>query len=173
MGRLGLAFRVLFSSDTAKLVSELLQASTDSKSLPQPEPPAPPKPKAVRSEAVTLLSSLQRDARFVDFIQEPIDAYSDGQVGAAVREVHRGCHEVLERMFALAPIVDQPEESVVQVSDPSSGSYRLTGNVAQLNDKVTGKLVHHGWAATKCEVPKWTGDDESINVVAAAEVQIS
>ena len=55
----------------------------------------------VRSEAITLLAALQREARFVDFIQEPLAGYSDAQVGAAARDVHRDCRKVLERMFAL------------------------------------------------------------------------
>ena len=176
MGRLGLALKVLFSGKTAKQVADVLSGAA---SLPapepeekaKPEPPPPPKPK--RSEAVTLLSALQREARFVDFIQEPIDAYSDAQVGAAVREVHRGCREVLTRMFAPAPIVDQPEDSDVEVADPSSGRYRLTGNVTQASESVSGQLVHHGWEAAKCDIPKWTGDKNSQNVIAAAEVQVS
>src|SRR5947208_2478486 len=65
--------------------------------------PAPPKP--ARSEALTLLAALQREARFVDFIQEPLDDYSDDQVGAAVRDVHRQCRQVIERLFALRPVV--------------------------------------------------------------------
>src|ERR1700722_19992810 len=32
-----------------------------------------------RNDAVTLLSAMQREARFVDFIQEPIGGYSDAQ----------------------------------------------------------------------------------------------
>lgn len=177
MGRIGLALKILFSGKMARRVLDLLDADSGAQALPESdpdtEPAPPPEPKPKRSDAVSLLSALQREARFVDFIQEPIDAYSDAQVGAAVREVHRGCGEVLARMFGLAPVVDQPEESDVEVTDPASGAWRLTGNVAQSTGTVNGKLVHHGWAATKSDVPEWTGDDSAINIVAAAEVQIS
>ncbi|MEQ9411340.1 MAG: DUF2760 domain-containing protein [Fuerstiella sp.] len=176
MGRLGLAFKILFSGSTAKQVSELLSQEPAGLPEPKPEPrPAtpPPPPKPRRSEAITLLSALQREARFVDFIQEPIDVYNDAQVGAAVREVHRGCHEVLSRMFDPAPVVDQEEGSAVSVKEPASGRYRLTGNVAQVSDSVSGELVHHGWVAQRCEVPQWSGDDKSTDVIAAAEVQVS
>ncbi len=173
MGRLGLAFKILFSGETAKKVSDALTdapaALPEPAAKPKPEPP----PKPGRSEAITLLSALQREARFVDFVQEPIDGYNDAQVGAAVREIHRGCHEVLTRMFAPTPIVDQPEGATVEVRDPASGAYRLTGQVAQTSGAVSGQLVHHGWLANKCEVPKWSGERDSADVIAAAEVQIN
>ena len=57
------------------------------------------------SEAITLLAALQREARFVDFIQESLDGYSDAQIGAVARDVHRDCGAVLTRMFALRPAV--------------------------------------------------------------------
>ncbi|GAB5441512.1 MAG: DUF2760 domain-containing protein [Fuerstiella sp.] len=180
MGRLGLALKILFSSSTAQQVSNALandSARLPATSTPDPEtaapkPPPAPKPPA-RSDAITLLSALQREARLVDFLKEPIDGYSDDQVGAAVREVHRGSREVIERMFAPVPIVDQPEESTVEVANPSSGKWRLTGNVSQSNSAVSGQLMHHGWKAGKCDVPTWSGDDDSKLVIAAAEVQIS
>ena len=175
MGRLGLAFKILFSGATAKKVLESLSESETSPKLPAPEPvaPKPVPPKPVRSDAITLLSALQRDARFVDFIQEPIDAYTDAQVGAAVREIHRGCHGVLSRMFAPTPIVNQEEGSVVQVDDVASGKFRLTGNVAQSSGSASGQLEHHGWMASKCEVPKWSGSSDALNIITPAEVQVS
>ena len=48
----------------------------------------PPKAQAGPADgAVQILSVLQRDARLVDFLMEDIGAYSDEQVGAAVRDV--------------------------------------------------------------------------------------
>ena len=58
----------------------------------------------MRSDAINLLAALQREARFVDFIKEPIAGYSDAQIGAAVRDVHRDCGALLERLFGLKPI---------------------------------------------------------------------
>lgn len=170
MGRLGLAFKILFSGQTAKKVMASLSDSTDK--LPAPKPkPEPPKPK--RSEAITLLSALQREARFVDFIQESIDGYNDAQVGAAVREIHRGCQDVLKRMFSPTSIVDQEEGSSVQVDDAASGKFRLTGNVAQSSGSASGELMHHGWQATKCDVPGWSGADDALSVINPAEIQVS
>lgn len=170
MGRFGLALKILFNGATARQVLESLSGSTEKLPAPQPKPETP---KAVRSDAVTLLSALQREARFVDFIQEPIDGYNDAQVGAAVREIHRGCHEVLSRMFAPAAIVDQEEGSSVEVADAASSQYRLTGNVSQSSGGAQGQLMHHGWLAKKCDLPKWSGGDDAVNVIAAAEIQIT
>lgn len=172
MGRLGLAFKILFSGATANKVMASL--SDETTKLPAPEVKAKPvAPKPTRSDALMLLSVLQREARFIDFIQEPIDGYSDAQVGAAVREIHRGCHTVLGRLFAPQAIIDQEEGSAVSIEDPASGKYRLTGNVTQSSGSVSGELMHHGWQAAKCEIPKWSGGEDAIDVIASAEVQVS
>src|SRR5688500_6320874 len=110
MGNFALGFRVLFriwsDDDFARKVKDLAEGKPLPKAEPQPAPkvPAPPTavPKAARrSEAVSLLAVLQREARFVDFIKEPIGAYSDAQIGAAARDVHQGCAAALDRLFAL------------------------------------------------------------------------
>ena len=169
MGRLGLALRILFNGEAARQAADALSGElTPDIEKAAPDPPAP-----VRSEAVTFLATLQRDARFVDFIQEPSDGYNDAQVGAAVRDVHRGCHDVLKRMFDLRPVVDQEEESNVQVSDPAAARWRLTGNVGQSAGSVSGKLMHAGWKSSKCQVPAWSGTSDDADVVAPAEIQVS
>lgn len=171
MGRLSLALKILFNGDAARRAAEALSTtSTPALEQTSPEPPAPA---PARSEAVTLLSALQREARFVDFIQEPIDGYSDAQVGAAVRDIHRGCRGVLDRMFDLQPVCDQPEESDVEVTDSASAQWRLTGNVGQSAGSVTGKLMHPGWKSTRCQIPEWSGSESDAELVAPAEVQLS
>jgi hypothetical protein len=125
-----------------------------------------------RNDAVTLLSALQREARFVDFIQEPIGAYSDAQIGAAVRDIHRDCGKLLERIFGLRPIESGSEGSEIQLTegfDPTR--FRLVGNIVG-RAPFHGKLVHHGWQSTRCDLPEWTGSERSIGVVAPAEVEM-
>ncbi len=51
-----------------------------------------------RDGALALLALLQREGRLVDFLREAIDDASDDAIGAAVREVHRGCRKVLEQV---------------------------------------------------------------------------
>ncbi|MCD4755860.1 MAG: DUF2760 domain-containing protein, partial [Deltaproteobacteria bacterium] len=48
-------------------------------------------PHASEIAIVQTLGLLQREGRLIDFLQEDIEPYDDAQIGAAVREVHRGC----------------------------------------------------------------------------------
>ena len=115
----------------------------------------------MRSDAITLLATLQREARFVDMVKEPLGNYSDAQVGAAARDVLRDCGQVLDRLFGLAPLVEQEEGSQVEVpAGYDAGRYRLTGNVSG-DPPFRGQLVHHGWIATRCEVPSWSGSEQA------------
>jgi hypothetical protein len=187
MGRIWLAIRifflVLFQGAVARLVAEVLEKrketslpAADAKPQPKPEAkPAPAKqpPKVVRSEAVTLLATLQREARFVDFIKEPLDAYSDAQIGAAVRDVHRDCGKVLDRLFAIQALVSQEEGSPLEVpAGFDAGRYRLTGNV-EGNPPFHGRLVHHGWEAGEVQLPAWSGTPLSARVIAPVEVELT
>lgn len=177
MGRIGLAFQtffgILFKQDVADKVSVAL--STDPPRLapvdaPPPAPVAAPKPR--RSEAITLLETLQREARFLDFIQESLDGYEDAQIGGAVREVHRGCQSVLKRSFALQPVLNETEGSVREVtSQDDPGRIRLTGNVSEARP-VRGEVVHSGWMAGKCDLPQWVGSADNQMIIAPAEVEV-
>lgn len=181
--RLILAFRafflVLFNSEIAESVRKALDGETGAvketpAETPRPiEPPRPVQPPPpARSEALTLLATLQREARFVDFIKEPLDEYEDAQIGAAARDVHRDCGKVLERLFAIRPLLDQPENATIEVpANFDATRYRLTGNVGG-GKAVTGQLTHHGWQATICELPAWTGGADSALVVAPAEIEV-
>jgi hypothetical protein len=136
--------------------------------LPKPAVPKPP----ARSEAITLLAALQREARFVDFVQESLAGYSDAQIGAAARDVHRDCGAVLKRVFALRPAVTEEEGKDVEVpAGFDAGRWRLTGNVTG-EPPFHGRLVHPGWEATTCELPTWSGSAAASKIVAPAEVEL-
>src|SRR5258706_10952915 len=73
------------------------------KALPEPEPKKDAKP-AAREEAkeprvdplasaLQLLALLQREGRFVDFLEEDVTSFSDADIGAAARVVHGGCRK--------------------------------------------------------------------------------
>ena len=170
MGRLALAWQVLTSGDFAARITGLLNAPPAI--AVTPEAPAKPvaAPRPVRSDAISLLSALQREGRLIDFLKEPIDTYSDAQIGAAVRDIHRDCASVLERQFALRPVLEQPEGSSVSRATKTAGRIRLAGKVE--SNATSGTLVHHGWQATACSVPVYTGDAESALIVAPAEVEV-
>lgn len=141
---------------------------------PAPAPaPVPVAPKApARSEALTLLSVLQREGRLVDFLKEPITSYSDAQIGAAVRGIHEDCGKVLARLFAIEPLRSENEGASITVAgeyDPAA--VRLVGSVPD-QGPFKGTLQHAGWRATKVELPEWNGREESQMVIAPAEVEI-
>ena len=83
------------------------------RSRPQTQPPVPQSP--LRDPAVTLLATLQREARLVDLIQEDLSQYSDAQVGAAARPCLQQCGGVLNRLFELQPLVVATEGETVDV----------------------------------------------------------
>lgn len=125
-----------------------------------------------RNDAVQILALLQREGRLIDFLKEPIESYNDAQIGAAVRDVHRDCAAVLERVFEIQPLVDNDEGScmtVVSGYDPEQ--FRLTGNVTG-NPPYEGTVRHHGWRAAKVELPLWNGNDESVDIIAPVEVEL-
>lgn len=164
-------FRVLSSGPFADGVQQLQLESSNH--APEPAAPKPATPVApARSEAISLLAALQREARFVDIVTESLDQYSDEQIGAAARDVLKDCGKVVQRMFAVTPVASQQEGESMEV--PVSydvGKLRLTGAISG-DPPFTGQLVHAGWLATKCELPEWSGADESAMVVAPAEVQV-
>jgi hypothetical protein len=172
MGRIGLAFRLLFKTlfdgEFARRVGEFVSGKAE------PAPPRvveKPTAAAVRSEAITLLSVLQREARLVDFLMEPIEGYGDAQIGAAVRDVHRDAAATLRRCFALGAVMEQEEGSEVQLSTPvDANRVRLVGNVSGAATR--GRLVHRGWQAAKVELPQYSGGVETARVIAPAEVEV-
>ncbi len=121
--------------------------------------------------AVQLLALLQREGRLLDFLQEEIDGYPDAQIGAAVRDIHRGCKKVLAEHLPLEPVLREAENARVRVDagfDPSR--IRLTGNVMG-EPPYTGTLKHHGWRTSRAALPATTAANDP-SVVAPAEVEI-
>ncbi len=175
MGRLSVAFRAffaaLFSQEAARrlgaALSGQLPPTSRERPIRQAQPAAP-----VRSDALSLLSALQREARFVDFVQESLESATDQQIGAVVRDVHRDCAVVLERMFAIRPLLGEEEGAEVEVSAGfDAARFRLTGNVAG-EPPYRGKLGHHGWQATQHELPSWSGSRANAMVICPAEVEL-
>ncbi|MBM4074065.1 MAG: DUF2760 domain-containing protein, partial [Planctomycetes bacterium] len=192
----GIAFRAFFSSlfdaNAAVRVREALSPQSPSLGLPQPpsntgkyqskdetselpvarQSQPEQKPALTQSPAVTLLSTLQREARLVDFLKEDLTNYSDEQIGAAVRSIHRDSGQVLERLFGIQPVVQGDEGSSIRVPTGfDAARYRLTGHVSGAGP-FSGTLQHQGWEVTKCDLPQFTGNSSAASVLAPAEVQI-
>jgi hypothetical protein len=180
MGRIGLAFRVFFAAlfDGGKATA--LKAALSVPALPKRDAgETPPREKTVpkpatptRNEAISLLAALQREARFVDLVQQPLAGFDDEQIGAAARPVLGDCQKVLDRFFALEPLAEGPEGTPCKVPagyDP--GRYKLTGRV-EGSGPFQGQLMHHGWQATTLKMPEWTGSKESALIIAPVEVEV-
>jgi len=140
--RLGLAlkafFRALRDRTFAEQLDRLLQGQTLALSTTT-EVPLADRLRAdmvaqtpTRSDALTLLATLQRDARLIDFLMEDLAGYEDAHIGAAARDVHRACAAALERMFELRPLRYQEEGARVEIVagyDPVQVT--LKGNVTR------------------------------------------
>ena len=165
--------RVCGDDAFAAQVRRLLSGQTLETPAPAPAPlPTPvPAPAAARHDALSLLAVLQREARLLDFLKEPVEGYSDAQIGAAVRSVHKDSAAVIERMFGVEPLQSGAEGGPVEIPagyDPAR--YRLVGNVPG-QGPLRGKLAHPGWKATRSDVPEWTGKADAAQVIAPAEVE--
>ena len=138
---------------------------------PPPPPPAPVLQLASETAALQLLGLLQREARFIDFVEEDVAGYSDADIGAAGRVVHEGCRKVLREHFKIAPVRSETEGSRVTLpSGFDAGAVRLTGNVVG-QAPFTGTLGHRGWRVTGSELPKLAPGHDA-TVLAQAEEEL-
>jgi len=132
-----------------------------------------PAPSDAADRAVQLLSLLQREARFIDFVVEDLGSYSDAQIGAAARDVHAGCGRVLERYLTLESILAGREGQPVTVGQDGSidpATFHLVGNVAGA-PPFRGTLLHPGWRASRVQLPPLPTTGRTI--VAPAEIEIA
>src|SRR5262249_15954195 len=99
MQRIGIAIRAFFAALLSAAKAQQIKAALDGPALPKQHIDENPPPKAMpqatatprRSEAITLLAALQREARLVDLVKQPLQDFSDEQIGAAARNVLNDC----------------------------------------------------------------------------------
>nr|WP_081504055.1 DUF2760 domain-containing protein [Methylococcus capsulatus] len=121
--------------------------------------------------ALQLLTLLQKEARFIDFVQENIAHYSDAEIGAAARVVHEGCHKVIGQVFDLAPVRSETEGSRLTLPKGfDAASVRLSGNIVG-EPPFTGTLVHRGWRVENIRLPK-VAEGHDVRILAQAEVEL-
>ncbi|CAD6554527.1 DUF2760 domain-containing protein [Paraburkholderia sabiae] len=192
LGRLSLAFGTFFSilgdRDFAASVLRLRSGAAPSPApspapAPAPAPAAAPVAKpapapapvvikeATPEAALQLLGLLQRDARFIDFVEEDIAKYSDADIGAAARLVHEGCRTTLREHFTIKPVRDEAEGSRVTINEGfDATAIRLTGNVVG-KAPFSGSISHRGWRVAEVRLPKLTPSHDA-TVLAPAEVEL-
>jgi hypothetical protein len=169
LNRISFAFRSFFALlFQGTLPADIALAFGYSKAAPL-KPVAVPKPQSGPSDgAVQILSILQRDARLIDFIMEDVSAYSDEQVGAAVRDVQAQSRQSLERYMRLTPLIDGVEGTFTKTESMAKDSIKLIGNVPPSGKAAGGVLRHKGWKAEKVDLPSLPPG----SVVAPAEIEI-
>lgn len=118
-----------------------------------------------------LLQLLQQEARFIDFLQESIGDYTDADVGAAARQIHAGCANVLKQYFTIDAVNSAAENSRVEVlADYDVKQIKLEGRV-EGTGPYTGTLIHPGWKITDTRLPKVTSTD-NLTILAPAEIEV-
>jgi hypothetical protein len=150
--------------------ARVAQPTKDIKEV-QPDKPRVSAAQHHRDGALALLALLQREGRLVDFLREPLDGFSDADIGAAARDVHRGCRKVLDQHLSLEPVMPGSEEAKVSVPkgfDPAE--IRLIGE-AKGEPPFRGTLRHHGWRVVDARLPV-LADGIDRMVVAPAEVEL-
>jgi hypothetical protein len=163
-GRLQLGLRVLMRTLTDEAFAEKVQPLL-----------APPKPVKPSGAPLRLLTLMQREGRLIDFILEDVQQYppeQNAQIGAAVRDIHKGCQKVLREHLVLEPVMGNAREGeTVEVPagfDPAN--IRLVGNVTG-SPPFKGTLQHHGWRVREIKLAEPAeGQDEF--VLQPAEVEI-
>jgi hypothetical protein len=184
LGRISLAvgtfFSILGDGEFAARVQRLrsgapMPASPAPVAAPTPAPAPQPAPvvlkQATPDAALQLLGLLQRDARFVDFVEEDVANYSDADIGAAARVVHGGCRTVLREHFTIRPVRDEAEGSRITLPEGfDATAVRVTGNVVG-KAPFTGSLSHRGWRVEEIRLPR-LAESHDAKVIAPAEVEL-
>lgn len=180
--RISFAFRCFFSLlFQGKVPPEILQLSGRATEVPIATVRAPTATERTVAEvsksdtpdrAVQILTLLQRDGRLIDFLEEDVSSYPDGQLGAAVRSIHHSCRQTLERYVKLEPVLSSEEDHPVTVPvgfDPAA--IKLVGNVSG-GPPIRGLLRHRGWRVAEVTLPSLPhGSGRAI--VAPAEVEVA
>ena len=165
-------FAILFHGRIPAHVAEALggTAAPAAEPVTAAPPAAPPPAVDDQARAAQLLAILQRDGRILDFLMEDITPYGDAQIGAAARDVHGGCRQVLQRYLTLAPVLTQEEGATVTVeagTDPAT--VKVIGNAGG-QPPFRGILRHRGWLASRVELPPLPATARL--VIAPAEVEV-
>lgn len=178
MSRISLAVRSFFGILTRGALSPAVASALGlvPKLKTAARPAEPARQTSAADGALQLLGILQNEARLVDFLMEDISAYSDQQIGAAVRELQGKCRQALDRHFKLAPVIDGVEGTPTRLDlagphAQAAGAVRFIGKVPAEGKAAGGTLRHKGWRAERATLPPLASKQEA-NLLAPAEIEI-
>jgi len=174
----GVFFRILFDARFAASLPSGGMEATSSPAAPVAAPAtgggavgAVSSAESSQEGALLLLSLLQTEGRFVDFLQQDVTPFPDADVGAVARVVHAGCRKVLGAHLRIEAIRAESEGQSVALEpgfDPSR--IKLTGRVSGAG-RLVGVLRHRGWQATDVRLPSVV-DRAGSRILCPAEVEL-
>jgi hypothetical protein len=174
--RLALALQAFWHTlNDAGFAAQLARLSHGEPTVPKPPETPIPTPATLKETlpeaALQLLALLQQEGRFVDFLQENVNTFSDAEIGGAARVVHEGCRKALHEHLTLAPIRSEEEGTRLTLEEGfDAAAIRLTGNVVG-TAPFSGALVHRGWRVVEIKLPK-IAEGHDVNILAPAEVEL-
>ena len=171
-------FRVIFDGRFAKRAFEarapetaLPPGASEDRALPAAAEENAPAVERDLDPALQLLALLQRDGRLIDFLQQDIASFSDGDVGAAARVVHEGCRKALASQAEIRRIRTEAEGARLTLpAGFEPAAVKLTGNVSGAGPS-HGVLRHGGWRVESLRLPERVGDHDA-RVLHPAEVEL-
>lgn len=119
-----------------------------------------------------ILSILQREGRFIDFLMEDVSSFSDSQVGSVARTVQKGCRKGLFEYISIEAMSTEKEGDGITLDkgfDPAS--FRLSGNVKG-EPPFKGSVTHHGWKMSKINFPVSSSSQDD-TIISPAEVEVN
>lgn len=118
-----------------------------------------------------LITVLQKEGRLLDFFSEDLSQYEDGQIGAAVRNIHESCRKALNDQVAPMAVLKQVEgDEILVEQDFDPNVIKLVGNVTG-QPPFRGVVQHRGWCAGKLDLPTFSGQ-LTPDIIAPAEVEV-
>ncbi len=122
--------------------------------------------------ACALLSLLQKEARFIDFVMEDVSELEDAQVGAVCKRIHKDLARVAGEFVGIEAISDAVEGERVQIQvgyDPAE--FQLSGDVDQ-KPPFDAQLKHKGWRVRSLTLPR-RSDVAQGKILQAAQIHVS
>ena len=179
-------FKILFSKDYASSLRDLPQLQSEvgslKKQLERQELEAQLKKEQEKQKkqnkqdelaagANALLTLLQKEARFLDFVQENVDSIDDTRMGAVSRLVHKDLSRTFKQYVKLEPVLDRVEGELIEIEAGFDASeIRLSGNVDK-EPPFKGTLRHKGWLVSHLNLPKKAATSNQ-SVLLPAEVEV-
>ena len=118
-----------------------------------------------------LLSFMQQSGRLIDFVKEDLTEYSDADIGASIRPIHKELAKLLEEMVTIRPVIEELEGASITIPVGFDGQkIKVVGKVKG-QPPYTGTVLHQGWKAHKRSLPKAVGE-ANLEIIAPAEVEV-